>query len=425
MKTDRDENLTPLPEKLEAAYKKIVHGIEEVLPADVLRKKLLKADQSNTPLVIKAGFDPTAPDLHLGHTVLLQKLKTFQELGHHVYFLIGDYTAMIGDPTGKSETRKPLTEEEVLKNAQTYKDQVFKILDPEKTKIVFNSKWLEKLNLKSILSLTAKYTVARLLERDDFSKRYQSGQPISLVEFLYPLMQGYDSVEMKADVELGGTDQKFNLLVGRDLQAQYGQEPQCIITLPLLVGLDGEKKMSKSLGNYVSIQEEPGNIYGKLMSISDDLMWQYFALLSDLSLDQIEAMKNEIINGTRHPKEVKSFFSEEITARFHSKEIAAQAKAEWDRIHNPDKRGVPDDIPLCKLSANEAPNGSIGILNGLRLSGLVSSNGEAKRLIQSGGLYLLINEEDAQTVHDEKMELKTGRYTFRSGKRKFITIEVP
>ncbi len=413
-----------LPPELEKGYQELIRGCEEVLPENELRKQLLKSRESGIPLKIKAGFDPTAPDLHLGHTVLLHKLKTFQELGHEVYFLIGDYTAMIGDPTGKSETRKPLSQEEIIKNAQTYKNQVFKILDPEKTRIVFNSRWLEKMKLKELIELTAKYSVARMLERDDFSKRYKGGKPISLVEFLYPLLQGYDSVEMKADVELGGTDQKFNLLVGRDLQSQYGGKPQSIVTLPLLVGLDGEKKMSKSLNNYIGIQEPAIDIYGKLMSISDDLMWTYMELLSDKTADQISEARESVNQGTLHPKELKSAFALEICERFHSAEEAKASLEEWTKIHSPQNRGLPEELPTWKPETQDLVNGELGILNALRFSGMVQSNGEARRTMQMNGLHR-IEGENSENITDDKLMLSTGEHIFRLGKRKFIRIIVP
>ncbi|MES0490887.1 MAG: tyrosine--tRNA ligase [Leptospirales bacterium] len=423
MGSDTQKSSVTLPPELEKAFEEISRGVEEILPVEHFKKQLLEAHESGKPLKIKAGFDPTAPDLHLGHTVLLQKLKTLQDFGHEVYFLIGDYTAMIGDPTGKSETRKPLTQEEVLKNAQTYKKQVFKILDPEKTKIVFNSRWLEKLTLESVISLTAKYTVARMLERDDFSKRYKGGQPISLVEFLYPLLQGYDSVEMESDVELGGTDQKFNLLVGRDLQTQYGQKPQSIITLPLLVGLDGVKKMGKSLNNYIAIQESALEICGKLMSIDDTLMWKYYELLSDLSLEEIETLKKDIEGGKLHPKEAKKLLAIEIAARFHDETAAQEAFNEWEKIHAPGNRGLPDDIEVWE-AGDEAPDGEIGILNALRLSGLVKSNGEARRMMQSGGVHKYITDEETETMKDDALVLTAGTHLFRLGKRSFIRIKV-
>ena len=422
--SDTVENKIELPDELESAFQEISRGCEEILPLNHFRAKLLESYNTKIPLKIKAGFDPTAPDLHLGHTVLLQKLRVFQDLGHTVNFLIGDYTAMIGDPTGKSETRKPLSPEEILVNAQTYKDQVFKILDPEKTRIVFNSTWLEKMELKSLISLTAKCTVARMLERDDFSKRYNNGQPISIVEFLYPLLQGYDSVAMKADVELGGTDQKFNLLVGRDLQTQYGQNSQCIITLPLLVGLDGEKKMSKSLGNYISIQEQPIDVFGKLMSISDTLMWNYYDLLSSLSILEIQGVKDQVASGALHPKEAKKRLAMEITARFSTNEIMEEAVSQWEKIHSVENRGIPDDIPVWNPAAGDLVDNQIGILNALRLSGMVPSNGEAKRLIASGGVHRQIDDTGFETVKDEKTLLGSGRHLFRLGKRKFVIIEI-
>ena len=403
-----------LPNELEEAFQEIKRGCEEILPETEFRKKLLKAKDSGKPLTVKAGFDPTAPDLHLGHSVLLNKLKIFQDLGHEVHFLIGDYTGMIGDPTGRSETRVALTREEVNKNAQTYKEQVFQVLDEKKTIIRFNSEWLGKLNLEDILGLTAHYTVAQLLERDDFSKRYSGGQPISLVEFMYPLMQGYDSVAMKADVELGGTDQKFNLLVGRQLQAAYNQTPQTVITLPLLVGLDGEKKMSKSFGNYIRLKEPALEIYGKIMSISDDLMWNYYTLLSSLTVKEIEKLKEEMSGGATHPKIIKSALAEEIAARFQGIENAKRAKSEWETIHNPAARGIPDDIPEFKLQKMPIP--AI-----LKEAGMAASNSEAKRLIEGGGVYSLKDNNEFK-IEDLKLELNTGTHLIRVGKRKFARI---
>lgn len=422
--SDLTENKVELPDEVESAFQEISRGCEEILPLNQFRKKLLDSYNTKIPLKIKAGFDPTAPDLHLGHTVLLQKLKTFQDLGHTVFFLIGDYTAMIGDPTGKSETRKPLLPEEILKNAETYKTQVFKILDPQKTKIVFNSEWLEKMELKSLISLTAKYTVARMLERDDFSKRYEGGQPISIVEFLYPLLQGYDSVAMTSDVELGGTDQKFNLLVGRDLQIQYGQPAQCILTLPLLVGLDGEKKMSKSLGNYIGIQEAPIDVFGKVMSISDTLMWNYYELLSALSLPEIRDLKEQVNSGAVHPKDAKKRLAMEITERFSSREIMEDAVRQWEKIHSVENRGLPDDIPVWSPAQEDLADGKIGIINALRLSGMAPSNSEARRLVSSGGVHKSIEGTDFVTISDEKLQLEKGKHLFRVGKRKFVIIEI-
>ena len=422
--SDISENKVELPEEVEAAFQEISRGCEEILPLNQFRKKLLESYNTKIPLKIKAGFDPTAPDLHLGHTVLLQKLKTFQDLGHTVFFLIGDYTAMIGDPTGKSETRKPLSPEEILKNAETYKTQVFKILDPKKTKIVFNSEWLSKMELKGLIALTAKYTVARMLERDDFSKRYEGGQPISIVEFLYPLLQGYDSVAMTADVELGGTDQKFNLLVGRDLQVQYGQPAQSILTLPLLVGLDGEKKMSKSLGNYIGIQEPPIDVFGKLMSISDILMWSYYELLSSLNLTEIKKLKEQVASGSFHPKDAKKQLAMEITERFSNRETMQDAVKQWETVHSVENRGLPDDIPVWRPEAADLADGKISLINALRLSGMAPSNSEARRLISSGGVHNLIDVSNFETVADEKIMLENGRHLFRVGKRKFVIIEM-
>lgn len=404
-----------LPAELENQFAELTRGIEEVLPVHEFRKKLLDAHNRKIPLRVKAGFDPTAPDLHLGHTVLIQKLRQFQKFGHHVLFLIGDYTAMIGDPTGKSETRKVLSREEVEANAKTYKEQVFKILDPAKTEIVFNSVWLNPLKLEDMLQLTGKYTVARMLERDDFSKRYAAGQPISLVEFMYPLMQGYDSVALKSDIELGGTDQKFNLLVGRDLQASYGQaQQQCVMMTPLLVGLDGVKKMSKSLGNYIGIQETPGDIYGKLMSISDELMLEYYNLLSDRSMAELKALKDDITNGKLHPKQAKADLAREITARFTSAEIAAAAGEEWNKVHNPKERGLPQDIPEFRYTKG------VQLVNVVKEAGLAPSNSEARRMIDAKAIYRIDGESET-VLNDFKMPVNED-FILRAGKRKFVKL---
>lgn len=403
-----------LPAEVEAQFTELTRGIEEVLPVHEFRKKLLDSHNKKIPLRVKAGFDPTAPDLHLGHAVLIQKLRQFQKFGHHVLFLIGDYTAMIGDPTGKSETRKVLSREEVEINAKTYKEQVFKILDPQKTEIVFNSKWLNDLKLEDMLHLTGKYTVARMLERDDFSKRYAAGQPISLVEFMYPLMQGYDSVALKSDIELGGTDQKFNLLVGRDLQASYAQGQQCVMMTPLLVGLDGVKKMSKSLGNYIGIQESPTDIYGKLMSISDELMLNYYNLLSDKSVADLQSIKDGIASGSLHPKQAKADLAREITARFTSAEIAAATGEEWNKVHNPKERGIPQDIPEFKYTRGSQ------LVAVVKDSGLAPSNSEARRMIEQKSIYRI--EGDAETVlTDFKMPVNED-FILRAGKRKFVKL---
>ena len=404
-----------LPAEVETQFAELTRGIEEVLPVHEFRKKLLDAHNKKIPLRVKAGFDPTAPDLHLGHTVLIQKLRQFQKFGHHVLFLIGDYTAMIGDPTGKSETRKVLSREEVEANAKTYKEQVFKILDPAKTEIVFNSVWLNPLKLEDMLQLTGKYTVARMLERDDFSKRYAAGQPISLVEFMYPLMQGYDSVALKSDIELGGTDQKFNLLVGRDLQASYGQaQQQCVMMTPLLVGLDGVKKMSKSLGNYIGIQEPPGDIYGKLMSISDELMLEYYNLLSDKSVADLQKLKDNIKNGSLHPKQAKADLAREITARFTSEAIAGAAAEEWNKVHNPKERGLPQDIPEFRYTKGAQ------LVNVVKEAGLAPSNSEARRMIDAKSIYR-IDGENETVLTDFKMPVNED-FILRAGKRKFVKL---
>ncbi len=372
----------------------IKKGIEELITEEELidkikRKKVIR---------VKAGFDPTAPDLHLGHTVLIQKLKHFQDCGHEVYFLIGDFTGMIGDPTGKSETRKALTEEEVKKNAETYKEQIFKILDEKKTKIVFNSEWLGKLTAVDIVKLCSKYTVARMLERDDFANRYKNNIPISIHEFLYPLFQGYDSVAINADIELGGTDQKFNLLVGRHLQRYYDQEPQCILTMPILEGLDGKQKMSKSLGNYVGINEPPNDMYGKLMSISDDLMIRYYELLSDISYDDFIKLKEGIKNGTIHPMEAKKKLAFEIVARFHGYSKAKEAEEFFVRVFS--KKDIPDEIPTAEITIHEDKIWICQLLKDLKMC---SSNSEARRLIKQGALKI-----NGETVKDENFEIEKG-----------------
>lgn len=413
-----EEEKVALSDELEKQFEELTKGCEEVLPLNEFRQKLRESHENNRPLIIKAGFDPTAPDLHLGHTVLLQKLRLFQKFGHSVQFLIGDYTALIGDPTGKSETRKQLSEDEVKQNAKTYKEQVFRILDEDKTDVVFNSTWLTAMSLQDVLKLTGSMTVARMLERDDFSKRYKAGKSISIVEFMYPLMQGYDSVAMKADIELGGTDQKFNLLVGRDLQVQHSMPPQAVMTLPLLVGLDGEKKMSKSLNNYVGIQEKPVDIFGKLMSISDELMWEYYRLLSDLTIEQLNNLKERVSSGELHPKEAKARLASEITERFHDREAALTARSEWEKVHAPDKRGLPDDIKEYQTTEADA-----GILSVLKNSGIMSSNGEARRLIQGKGLHL-VSDEGETTIEDPSWQLAKGEFIFRVGKRRFIKVNV-
>ena len=390
---------------VEQAIQTIRRGADELIVEEELAKKLA----SGRKLRIKLGLDPTAPDLHLGHTVVINKLRDFQRLGHHVQFLIGDFTGMIGDPTGKNQTRPPLTREEIEQNAQSYRDQVFKILDPDKTDILFNSKWSDPLGAEGIIRLASRYTVARLLERDDFSKRMKNNQPVALHELLYPLMQGYDSVAMKADVELGGTDQKFNLLVGRELQKQVGQEPQCILTMPLLEGLDGKEKMSKSLGNYVGIAEPPQEIFGKLMSISDQLMWRYIELLSFESVEKIRSWRSE------HPREVKARFAREIVARFHS--AAAARRAEEDFASRFREGEVPAEMPEVTI---EAPAGGMLIGQLLKQANLTPSTSEAQRMIEQGGVKL-----DGERVSDKGLKLAAGRTVVAQvGKRKFARITI-
>jgi tyrosyl-tRNA synthetase len=390
-------------------------GTSEVLTGADLTKKLKRG----TPLHVKAGFDPTAPDLHLGHTVLLNKMRQFQQFGHEVTFLIGDFTGMIGDPTGRNATRPALTPEEIQANARTYEAQVFKILDRGRTRIDFNSRWLGALSSAEMVKLTAHYTVARMLERDDFAKRYKSGQPISIHEFLYPLAQGYDSVAMKADVELGGTDQKFNLLVGRSLQEAYGQEPQVVITTPLLEGLDGVNKMSKSLGNYIGITEEPDSMFGKLMSISDDLMWRYFELLSFRPLTEIAALRRAANEG-RNPRDIKFELAREITARFHDAGAAERAHAQF--IARFRQGGVPEKIDTVRLVAD---GNATRVANALKMAGLVASASEGNRLIDQGAVRVGTNAESLRKLTSRDTELASpGRYLLQVGKLRFIWVEI-
>jgi tyrosyl-tRNA synthetase len=401
---------------VDIALEKIARGTVEIIPKEELKNKLLKKKQ----LVIKAGFDPTAPDLHLGHAVLLRKMKHFQELGHDVRFMIGDFTGMIGDPTGKSETRKRLTREDVEKNAETYKSQVFKLLDPTKTKIQFNSEWCLQLSIEEVLILSSKYNVARLLERDDFNKRYKAGNPISLLEFFYPLFQGYDSVAMESDVELGGTDQKFNLLVGRELQRDYGKEPQIVITLPLLVGLDGVKKMSKSLGNYIGFNEKPIDMYGKIMSISDELMWNYFDLLTDIDKKELDSIKLSLSKNEAHPKEIKSMLAKQIMVQFHSSSDVDSSIEEWNKIHNTKNRAIPDEIETYRIPSDFFSEGQNQILQILAKANFIQSTSEGRRLVKNGGIYL--NEEK---FSDEKAIVEKGKeYLIRIGKKgKYIKLK--
>jgi tyrosyl-tRNA synthetase len=390
---------------VEESLSLIKRGSDELL----VESELLDRLKSGRPLRIKAGFDPTAPDLHLGHTVLINKLRHFQDLGHHVMFLIGDFTGMIGDPTGKNTTRPPLSREQILDNARTYQEQVFKILDPEKTEVCFNSAWFEPLGASGMIRLAALHTVARMLERDDFSKRYSSGQPIAIHEFLYPLCQGYDSVAMKADVELGGTDQKFNLLVGRELQKHYGQSPQCVLMMPLLEGLDGVNKMSKSLGNYVGINEPPREIFGKLMSVSDELMWRYFDLLSFRGAGEVARLKAEASTG-RNPRDVKVLLAQEIVARFHGHGAAVDALADFETRFR--QGAIPDDVPDVALDNAGQP---MAIAQLLKLAGLTASTSEALRMIDQGGVKV-----DGTKIEDKSLVLcAPGSYVLQVGKRKF------
>lgn len=394
----------------EEVLNNLLKGAEEILVKHEFVKKLAEG----RPLRIKAGFDPTAPDLHLGHTVLINKLKQFQDLGHEILFLIGDFTGMIGDPTGKNVTRKPLTQEEVQANAATYQEQIFKILDPDKTKIVFNSAWMNALSPAELIQVAAKHTVARMLERDDFSKRYKSGQAIAIHEFLYPLIQGYDSVVMKADVELGGTDQKFNLLVGRQLQEAYGQTPQVVITMPILEGLDGVQKMSKSLNNYIGIADAPDDMFGKIMRISDELMWRYFDLLSFEKIDRIKAYKATCDVGEENPRNVKFELAKEIVSRFHGGKSAGQLAME-NFIAQFQRGEMPEDISEINLQAR--PDGYF-ITNLLKDSGLTASTSEAVRMINQGAVKI-----DGEKISDPKLVIPTGtKHIYQVGKRKFARI---
>jgi len=389
-----------------------LRGCEELIPQDEWVKKLVRSEASGTPLRIKLGLDPTAPDIHIGHTVVLNKMRQLQDLGHTVIFLIGDFTTLIGDPSGRNSTRPPLTREQIEVNAQTYYRQASMVLDPSKTEIRYNSEWGDALGSRGMIQLAARYTVARMMERNDFSDRFKSGTPISVHEFLYPLMQGYDSVALKSDLELGGTDQKFNLLVGRHLQTEYGQEPQCILTMPLLEGLDGVEKMSKSKNNYIGISEDANTMFAKVLSISDPLMWRWYTLLSFRSEAEITALKAQVEAG-RNPKEAKVALAREITARFHS--LAAADAAEQDFIHR-SKGGLPDEIAEVSLPLGEAGS-PLGLGALLKLAGLTSSVGEGNRLIDGGGVRL-----DSVVVSDKGLKLGRGSYVLQVGKRKFAKV---
>lgn len=391
----------------------IERGTVDLISREELVSKLTRSRETGEPLVIKAGFDPTAPDLHLGHTVLLQKLRHFQQLGHRVYFLIGDFTGLIGDPTGKTDTRPPLTREDVERNAETYKEQVFKILDPEKTKVVFNSTWLGELSSYEMIRLASRLTVARMLERDDFKKRFESNRPISIHEFLYPLIQGYDSVAIEADVELGGTDQLFNLLMGRDLQKGHNQEPQVVLTTPLLEGLDGVNKMSKSLGNYIGISESAEDIFGKVLSISDELMFRYYELLSDLSMEEIEQLQRDMESGRVHPKAVKVQLAKELVARFHNQEAADAAERNFEQVFK--KHELPDDIPEKELTAE---GDGVWLPRLLQEAGLVKSTSDGRRMVKQNAVSV-----DGKKVTDVDTDIPTrGTVLLQVGKRRFCRV---
>ena len=398
----------PVTERVLAAFCATQRGCDELLPQADWLNKLARAEATGTPLRIKLGLDPTAPDIHLGHTVVLNKLRQLQDLGHTVIFLIGDFTSMIGDPSGRNATRPPLTREQIEDNAKTYYQQATLVLDPEKTEVRYNSEWSDPLGARGLIQLASRYTVARMMERDDFTKRYKAGTPISVHEFLYPLMQGYDSVALKSDLELGGTDQKFNLLVGRSLQSEYGQEPQCVLTMPLLEGLDGVEKMSKSKGNTIALTDPPNDMFAKLLSISDTLMWRYFSLLSFRAESEVARFRAEIESG-RNPKEIKVLLAKEITSRFHSAVLADAAEADFDHRA---RGGVPDEISAVSLVGSPMGIGSL-----LKQANLAASTGEALRLVDGRGVRV-----DGAVVEDRGLKLAAGTYVLQVGKRKFARV---
>ena len=406
--SDNELTNAAVTEGVRAAMAISLRGCDELLPQQDWLKKLARAEATGQPLRIKLGLDPTAPDIHLGHTVVLNKMRQLQDLGHQVIFLIGDFTSLIGDPSGRNSTRPPLTAEQIRVNAETYREQAFKVLDASKTELRYNSEWSDALGARGMIELAARYTVARMMERNDFAERFKAGQSISVHEFLYPLMQGYDSVALKSDIELGGTDQKFNLLMGRHLQQEYGQEPQCILTMPLLEGLDGVEKMSKSKNNYVGITEDANSMFAKVLSISDELMWRWYTLLSFRSMAEIEALQAEVAAG-RNPKDAKVLLAREITTRFHSAQAADAA--EQDFAHR-SRGGVPDEIPEVRLAG--APLG-IGLL--LKQAGLAPSTSEANRLIDGGGVRV-----DSSVISDKGLKLQAGTYVVQVGKRKFARV---
>lgn len=402
--------------KCQAQLERIKFGVAEFINDEEMLKKLKRSLETKKPLKIKFGADPTRPDIHLGHTVVINKLKAFQDLGHHIHFLIGDFTAMIGDPSGKNTTRPMLTREEIEENAKTYAKQIFKILDPEKTEIVYNSSWINKMTPAEIIKMSAQYTVARMLERDDFTKRYKSGVPIAIHEFLYPLTQGYDSVALQSDVELGGTDQKFNLLVGRDLQHSYGLESQCVLTMPILEGLDGVNKMSKSLDNYISVVDTPKDMFGKTMRVSDELMFRWYELLTDITASELQQLKLDVQEGRKHPRDVKVALAKFLIQRFHSQAAAQAAEEEFNRIFV--DKGLPDEVPEFAV----APEAQIGFCALMVKAGLAQTNSEASRLITGGGVQI-----DGEKISDPrlKMDLTAGQsFVVKAGKKKFVKIVV-
>jgi len=396
----------------------LTRGVSDLISEEELKEKLKKAEENNEPLKVKLGLDPTAPDIHLGHTVVLRKLKQFQDLGHEVYLIIGDFTGKIGDPTGKSKTRKQLTDAEIKENAQTYQEQFSKILDEEKTNLVFNGEWLSKLDLEDIIDLSSKYTVARMLEREDFSNRYDNNQPISIHEFFYPLMQGYDSVAIEADIELGGTDQRFNLLVGRKLQKEYGQKPQVIMMMPLLEGLDGVNKMSKSLDNYIGIYDSPTEMYGKVMSVPDDLIVRYFKLLTEISLSEIEEIKEKLNNDEVNPMKLKKRLAREIVSEYHSTEDAKTAAQEFEKVFSEGE--LPDDIPVVEIEKDKLEDGKYWIVKLVAATGHVDSNSQARRMIKQGAVYI---DGDRYDKINLDLEIKDDMIV-KIGKRRYAKIKL-
>ncbi|RJP72664.1 MAG: tyrosine--tRNA ligase [Candidatus Abyssobacteria bacterium SURF_17] len=402
----------------EEQLKILKRGVAEIIAEEELLRKLRRSQETGKPLKVKAGFDPTAPDLHVGSAVVIRKMRHFQDLGHEVIFLIGDFTGMIGDPSGKTETRRQLSREEVLLNAKTYEEQIYKILNPEKTRIVFNSQWCSRMTFEDVIGLASRYTVARLLERDDFAKRMAANQPISVLELLYPLVQGYDSVALEADVELGGTDQKFNLLVGRVIQREYGLEPQVVLTMPLLEGIDGTQKMSKSLGNHIGINEPPDEIYGKTMSVADELMWKYFALATEVPETEIDTMRKRVESGTMHPKEAKQRLAREIVTLYHGESKALSAEENFEKVFA--RKELPDETPILKVKQTDLTNGKIWVVKLLVLAGFAKSNAEARRLIEQGGVR--INQQDV-ALQNGDIAVKDGD-VLQAGKRRFVQIAI-